>query len=782
MKIFTIFSICAWMLVAHWCPGQSVASADVLNTYLQNYHRFAYNFKIYVHSDKYLYEHDEDIWFSALLVDRFTHKPIERDENILVTLSNAAGERVWTHTLRAVKGIVRGHIYLHDMYPEGKYFLKAYHTGFSKALFSKELVIRKSAIPYHLARVQLKNKYYRKGDTLNALLAATDYFQEPLKGANYQWLLKSGEGWQAEGKGKFDKDGKSGLSLVLPDEFSEDGLDLLVTLTYRKVPERLHIHIPVPSEKLHVQFFPEGGSLVAGIPNTLVIKAYDAYGNDFPFLGRIIDEEGRELGQVESDESGLSSVDIIPSIRGKHKLQITYPYPVSRTFDFPAPKQDGKSLSISHEDEEALVVRVVHKPQDTRKCYLAVINQGVAISLSAVDLRQSSEVKIAKSVLGEGVNRITLFDESMTPEGEVLFYKTAESNTNHSVSISSPYYDNREKVDLEISGEDAFTYAFSMVDEFRMHNEGHTPNIQSHLGVSSELDGAPVVCLDEQVYFETPAHVLPYARSLDEWKDIYETNDIRIPKPEKPEMPVFKSDMGDLTYQYHTDENLVFANYSQDVYYLASNPIFRNKLLEAMKHEKEEPFYKEQLRSGVPLRDVIYNMRQYQVMGGDKIVFQGSVNSLMFQGGALIVQDGVRLGESIGLLDFFNPNDIDEIIISTKPEEILNYTGLNSVGVIHIKTKRGENTEGETGDGAEKEFESPDYSKGSEDNEKKTDLRTTIYYKPFVKADSLPSGFHFYHSDIRSKFRGRVEGVDSAGNVVYREIDYASFNYSKENQ
>src|SRR5690606_16027541 len=300
--------------------------------------------------------------------------------------------------------------------------------------------------------------------------------------------------------------------------------------------------------------------------------------------------------------------------------------------------------------------------------------------------------------LEPGVNRITLFNDSMIPEGDLLYYKAVEEDTRHSASFSAPYFNNRERIDLDIQGPDTLVYAFSVADEYRMQNEGYTPDILSHLTFSSEIEGVPAVCLDEMLYFDTPAHVLPYARHIDEWKDIYEPNAIRMDRIERPEMPVFRNHMGSLAYAYHSDEYCVFTNYSKDVYYLASNPIFRSKLLEDAKREKEEPFYKQQLRSGVPLRDVIYNMRQYTVMGGDKIVFQGAVNSLMFQGGALIVQDGVRLGESIGLLDYFNPNDIDEIIISTKPEDILNYTGLNSVGVIHIKTKRGENTEGETGD------------------------------------------------------------------------------------
>src|SRR5690606_1628297 len=121
------------------------------------------------------------------------------------------------------------------------------------------------------------------------------------------------------------------------------------TLFRSKISEKLHVRVPVRSEDLRVSFFPEGGAWVAGMPGTLMIKAYDAYGNDFPFLGQIVDKGGAVVTELESDESGLASADMIPSLQGGEKLQITYPYPLNKTFDLPMPKQEGMRLTMSHE-------------------------------------------------------------------------------------------------------------------------------------------------------------------------------------------------------------------------------------------------------------------------------------------------------------------------------------------------------------------------------------------------------------------------------------------------
>ncbi len=74
---------------------------------------------------------------------------------------------------------------------------------------------------------------------------------------------------------------------------------------------------------------------------------------------------------------------------------------------------------------------------------------------------------------------------------------------------------------------------------------------------------------------------------------------------------------------------------------------------------------------------------------GDRIIFPGGTNSLNAQDGALIVIDGQKVGTSSSILQAINPNDVASVNVSTSPVDIQRHTGLNSVGVIEIETKRG---------------------------------------------------------------------------------------------
>lgn len=92
------------------------------------------------------------------------------------------------------------------------------------------------------------------------------------------------------------------------------------------------------------------------------------------------------------------------------------------------------------------------------------------------------------------------------------------------------------------------------------------------------------------------------------------------------------------------------------------------------------------LQSGSSLFDVIKMIKPFSILD-NQIVFYGSTNSLLNQQGALIVIDGQKMGTSIDALNYVSPYDVVSVNISTNPADIQKYTGLNSVGVIEIKTR-----------------------------------------------------------------------------------------------
>lgn len=176
------------------------------------------------------------------------------------------------------------------------------------------------------------------------------------------------------------------------------------------------------------------------------------------------------------------------------------------------------------------------------------------------------------------------------------------------------------------------------------------------------------------------------------------------------------------------------------------------------------------LQSGSSILDAIRTIKPFDLDGG-RIIFPGSRNSLTAQGGALIVYDGMKMGENVSILDNYDPYDILEINVYTNVSDIQRFTSLNNVGVIELISKSGylgaeiESEEVsqivlyENGFRIPRDFLSPE-SLMSGDNSS----RTTVYWNPWLNLNNA-SGASFTASlpDLKSGYSIRVEGITEDG-------------------
>jgi hypothetical protein len=181
--------------------------------------------------------------------------------------------------------------------------------------------------------------------------------------------------------------------------------------------------------------------------------------------------------------------------------------------------------------------------------------------------------------------------------------------------------------------------------------------------------------------------------------------------------------------------------------------------------------------SYVSILDIINQIKPFTIING-QIVFQGGVNSVYNQQGALIVLDGMQMGTDVNILESISTSDIENINISTNIVDIHSYTGLNSQGVIEITTKKGEfyPSSGGIADSESTEpdnyggFSSPDYGQETDISE---DLRTTLYWNNNITVSPRKiTEISFYTSDIRGDYTGRIEGLRSDGVPVSGQFQF----------
>ena len=764
--------------VAHYSQSQDTIAKQIesaLNDYIAN----TVPYKLYLRTDKSIYESKEQIWITGILLDRKTNKPIDRSATVDIDLRSQSGVSISNRTFDLTNGIGEFTLSIPNLVSNGTFELYARLAEYPHVFWSKQLELRKNAIPSFIINAVLDKKYLAAGETFNIYVEAKDYFSTPLRGANIVASLCFGNDVLLVSESKTDKSGATTLQFTLPEVLKKVPVYLKLIVSNKLLIEEYSLPIPVKNDMVYIDFFPGGGQLVHGMANLVKVRAYDIFGFPFPFEAVIVDEKGSEIFTLISDDKGNATLPLLPDYTRKLALVIKKPYAIDSQFELPRVNHVGISFSVTPRTDDS--VRIIIKPspsQETQKIHLINVNNGRLFPLFEIDLHTKKDFILPKKALKPGVNQLVIFNSEGYPLAEELFY-FPPGKVPQNISGISDNYLNREKIDFDLNVTKSTLYSVSVIDEFRMSQNGAQSSLSSFLYLNSEI--LPFNSSDEGIHLTEPAAIneeLKYRLPRIHWNDVYLIDNEKIEFNYPHEFVTLMALSSPLRLLPRNNV-FYFTNYSYEPFYLSANPDLFKLLRKEEKRELKPP-YKMLLENGTPLREVIYIMKPYEIINNG-IVFLGYQNSLIAQQGALIVVNGVRAGENIGVLDQISPFDVDEIKISTTPSEIHNYTGLNSVGVIDIKFKNGALDTANVEEPEKTEFEIVDHEKDKKEWKNRPDLRTTIHWIPFGKSSSTTEDISFFHSDIRGKFIGTVEGVDENGIPFNYQFEYESIKYA-ENQ
>jgi len=220
---------------------------------------------------------------------------------------------------------------------------------------------------------------------------------------------------------------------------------------------------------------------------------------------------------------------------------------------------------------------------------------------------------------------------------------------------------------------------------------------------------------------------------------------------------------------YAQRENWLFQAKTPEPGYLAANQMLFTKAPKMVKpNTVAMDNQRRMLESASGILDVVKTMKQFRIIN-NQIVFAGSENSINYQGGALIVLDGQMLGTDISNINNISPMDVDHINVSTNAMDIQKYTGLNSVGVIEIYTKRAKAPEDiqvtQVVEKYENGFRVPNNFPATPSNSK-NDSRTTLLWIADLELDqSGMAEFPVTAGSVCSDFVVNVEGIAKGGRL-----------------
>jgi hypothetical protein len=268
-----------------------------------------------------------------------------------------------------------------------------------------------------------------------------------------------------------------------PDELASD--------TKKKRKKKQEETVINPAEDVEIEFFPESGSLVSGIENTVAFKANDLSGKGAEVNGGVINSDGDTVALFASEYLGMGKFAFTPQ-DGESYLAFFMPKNIPYPFlaQLPESLHTGFTINVTDSDT-AFILNIRTNPETLKEFWckkLLLVFRQSEKSLFAHEtaLDEESEfLHLSKSLLPAGITRIILYDEYDRQYCERLIY-----------------IENREKINASITPSDDSVSIIKLINSNGQPVQAHlsmsitnsivpdeTFNIESYLWLESEIKG-----------------------------------------------------------------------------------------------------------------------------------------------------------------------------------------------------------------------------------------------------------------------------------------------------
>jgi hypothetical protein len=424
-----------------------------------------------IDTNKIVYQLKDVLFFRALILDRYSLTPPAKPIPMRVTLNDSKNQVVRTVDLPTGDGgIVASSFLIDEKVQTGNYTLHVQPIDAQARVQSaaQRLEIMRELPVQILVRLD-KDKYLPgdkvKVEIFSAQPLATEGNIDGKKVEITPAPAFGGAGGAGgapggpEGKGRPTTGADSlRVEATIPANVSPDG-NVPFVIPLKDGKNKIQTNIPIGPTDFTIDFFPEGGDLLAGVPNRIFYRVRSKSGQPVTGNGRVMLLAGKnEIPAYDSTyDLGMGYLDFIPDVKETYAVRITTPTKVeSLPVSFAAIggiRTSGVVLQVAEESGEDRTPRAVARQGDPirftirrqgvpRKLLVLAQCRGQIVDQRWVDFEKDSiDVTLQPTQEANGMIRITayeLHDKLLQPVAERLVYRAAAKRLDLGFELHAP--------------------------------------------------------------------------------------------------------------------------------------------------------------------------------------------------------------------------------------------------------------------------------------------------------------------------------------------------------
>lgn len=462
--------------------------------------------KVYLHFDKPYYAVADTIWFKAYTTTQF-NLPSPLSKIVYVDLYNDSDSLMQSLKLPLKNGTAAGHIPLPvNSFKQGNYYVRAYTLWMlnfdQDYFFVKNIVLGEAVDKELLTNIVFADTQADKGIKTTARIQFKTPSKKPLANKTVMWRVFHDYDVFSRGKGVTDANGILTINVTSKaDDPIKNGLIVTdVSLTDKELASA-SFKLKQQLKDMDVQVFPEGGELLAGIPNQIGFKAVKNNGLGADVSLVLTNEQGQELLKANSAFAGIGSFVFSPEAGKSYKIKVQSKDGLSKQISLPLAKEGIGLAAVGPTAPDFVTLKV----QSTGSFFasnkgksfhlIGQSNNVVAYAASFQLSAQTANIKVPKKDFPSGIAQFTLFDQDKQALSERLVFVYHKNELVINTKTDLPSYKPHQKVKLSIVAQHAGQntmgdFSISVTDEQKVPiDEDKETTILSSLLLSSDLKG-----------------------------------------------------------------------------------------------------------------------------------------------------------------------------------------------------------------------------------------------------------------------------------------------------
>jgi hypothetical protein len=478
------------------------------------------NYVAHLAVNKTIYQATDVLFFRALVLQRFSLKPPEKPIRLRVALLDANGNRVLERAIVSSDGgIAAGELSLLPTLAAGPYVLEAVGDGAE----SDVVTVRR---PIELVRdgddlrFALNNRALRAGS--NSLQLELSQNGQPVPQQDVRVRVQAYQGQygnysnareakdakafsdlKAEGRGQTNASGLAQVPLQMPKymEAEKALVEIEVELKDGKERRKMTQEVRIIPTKLEIDFFPEGGDLVAGVSNRVYWRVRTPQGETIRPDGHVIILDSKSVIYDSERAQAIGKFEFVPDANEKYSARLTSPQETTEYKDIFASqpiRKEGVQLRVS--DSVTSVGDAVSIDLQVRGSEKNLLVAAVCRGRPVEQVRVSAKPGNNRAMLQlatPGVHRITVFELTGAgdrPVAERLVYRLPNRSLTVKAETGTGQAAAGQKASLHLNVQDESKQAArgwslaSVVDE-RFLADGPEYGLGTHFMLLNEVRG-----------------------------------------------------------------------------------------------------------------------------------------------------------------------------------------------------------------------------------------------------------------------------------------------------